>query len=121
MEEQIENIYRAWDKAFNHKNSERLASFYSDNAKLLPPTHEVVDGRQAIKTFWEGLFKAGMSGHTLELITVEDDHRGTVGVAKWSAKGKGRDGTERTFSGSVVHLFEKQQDGGLKLWLHTWN
>jgi len=121
VKNKIESTYMAWNEAFNDRNAEKLSSFYSENAKLLPPTHEIVEGRQAIKTFWEGLFKAGMTGHALELITAEDDQRGTVGIAKWSAKGKGRDGNERTFSGSVVHLFEKQQDGGLKLWLHTWN
>ena len=33
MEEQIKNTYRAWNEAFNHKDSEKLTSFYSDNAK----------------------------------------------------------------------------------------
>jgi ketosteroid isomerase-like protein len=121
MRDQIESAYNAWDGAFNRGDAEALAALYSENAKLLPPTHEMFEGRQAIKRFWEGLFRAGMTGHTLELITAEDNQRSAVGVAKWSARGKSRDGNEATFRGSVVHVFEKQQDSGLKLWLHIWN
>jgi ketosteroid isomerase-like protein len=67
------------------------------------------------------LFKAGVSRHQLELIAAEGNERGAVGAARWSAGGKGNDGSEQTFSGSAVHVFERQQGGGLQLWLHTWN
>ncbi|HEX6016448.1 MAG TPA: nuclear transport factor 2 family protein [Geminicoccaceae bacterium] len=121
MREQIESAYRAWNDAFNRGDAKAVASFYSENAKLLPPTHDVIEGREAIERFWDSLLKAGMTSHTLEMTAVEDDQRGAVGVAKWSARGKGREGAERTFHGSVVHIFAKQQDGGSKIWLHIWN
>ncbi len=121
MRKQIESAYGAWDGAFNRGDAKALASLYSENARLLPPAHDVIEGRQAIEPFWGGMFKAGMAGHALELLAVEDDHRGTVGIAKWSARGKGKDGNERVFTGSVVHVFAKRQDGGLQLWLHIWN
>lgn len=121
MREQIESAYGAWNEAFNHGDAQALASLYLQDAKLLPPTHTVIEAQQAIEEFWDGLFRAGMTGHTLELITVRSDQRNVIGAAKWSARGKGRDGTERIFSGSAVHVFERQQDGGLKLWLHAWN
>jgi ketosteroid isomerase-like protein len=121
MREQIESAYDAWNDAFNRADAKAVAAFYSENAKLLPPTHEVIEGRAAIERFWDGLLRAGMTGHTLELIAVEEDQRGAVAAGRWSAKGKGRDGGERTFSGSVVHVFAKRQADGLRIWLHTWN
>jgi ketosteroid isomerase-like protein len=56
-----------------------------------------------------------VSGHGLELIAAEGDQRCAVGAARWWAQGKGSDGTEQTFGGSAVHVFERQQDGSLKL------
>jgi ketosteroid isomerase-like protein len=69
VREQIESAYRAWNEATDRANAKALVLLYLDDAKLLPPTHMLVDGRQAIEKFWDGLFKAGMTGHTLELIT----------------------------------------------------
>jgi uncharacterized protein (TIGR02246 family) len=121
MEDQIASAYEAWNEAFNRGDAGAVASLYTENARLLPPTHDVIEGRQAIEEFWDGLLKAGVTGHRLELIAAEGDQRGAVGAARWSAKGKGRDGSEQAFGGSAVHVFERQQGGGLKLWLHTWN
>jgi ketosteroid isomerase-like protein len=113
------NAYEAWNEAFNRGDAGAVAALYAENARLLPPTHEVIEGRQAIGAFWDGLLKIGVTDHRLELITAEGDQRGAVGAAKWSARGKGDDGSKQTFGGSVLHVFERQQDGGLKLWLHT--
>jgi ketosteroid isomerase-like protein len=115
------NAYEAWNEAFNRGDAGEVAALYTENARLLPPTHEVIEGRRAIEAFWDGLLKAGVTGHRLELITAESDQRGVVGAARWSARGKGGGDGEQTFGGNAVHVFERQQGGGLKLWLHTWN
>jgi uncharacterized protein (TIGR02246 family) len=121
VKDQIESAYKVWNEAFNHGDAAGVASLYTENARLLPPTHDIVEGRRAIEEFWDGLLKAGVTGHRLELITAEGDQRGAVAAARWSAQGKGSDGSEQAFGGSAVHVFERQQDGQLKLWLHTWN
>jgi uncharacterized protein (TIGR02246 family) len=121
VKDQIASAHEAWNEAFNRGDAGGVASLYTKNAKLVPPTHDVIEGRRAIEEFWDGLFKAGVTGHRLELIAAEGDQRGAVGAARWSARGKTNDGSEQTFGGSVVHVFERQQGGGLKLWLHMWN
>ena len=121
MDDQIRSAYEAWNEAFNRGDAGAVASLYTEDAKLLPPTHDVIEGRRAIEEFWNGLFKAGVTGHGLELIAAQGDERGAVGAARWSARGKGDDGGEQTFGGSAVHVFERQQGGTLKLRLHTWN
>jgi ketosteroid isomerase-like protein len=86
---------------------------------LLPPTHNVTKGRSAIEQFFEALFKAGLTSHTLQLIEAEGDQRGIAAAAKWTAKKKEGVG-EEALSGIATHVFERQQ-GGLALWLHTFN
>lgn len=121
MKDRIEAAYKAWNDAFNRGDAETVTSFYAADAILLPPTHQIVEGTLPIKAFWDGLFKFGMTDHTLELVKVEADQRGVAAIAKWTAKAVGKDGKERTFNGSVAHMFEEQDAGGLKIWLHSWN
>jgi ketosteroid isomerase-like protein len=121
VRDQIIDAYEAWNEAFNRGDAGAVAALYTENAKLLPPAHQLVEGQRAIEAFWDGLLEAGVTGHRLELLAAEGDQRGAVGAARLSARGKGGHGGEQTFAGSAVHVFERQQDGGLKLWLHTWN
>ena len=80
----------------------------------------MVKGRGAIEQFWDGLFKAGVTGHTLELIEAEGDQRSVAAAARWAAKQR-EGGAEKALGGIATHVFERRQGGGLALWLHTFN
>jgi ketosteroid isomerase-like protein len=117
--ELVEAAYRVWNDAFNRGDAKGLAAQYAENALLLPPTHNVTKGRPSVEQLFDELFKAGVTGHTLELIEAEGDQRGIAAAAKWAAKK--REGTgEQALSGIATHVFERRQ-GGLALWLHTFN
>ena len=44
-----------------------------------------------------------------------------VGAANWTAVGKDADGADQPWGGIATHVFERQDDGSLKLVLHTFN
>ncbi len=113
--------YTAWDAAFNKRDGKSLAAAYLPNAKLLPPSHEVTSGPDAIEKFFAGLHANGVTDHKLEVIDAGGDDKVTYGTAKWSAKGKDKDGKPATFSGIATHVFERQPDNSLRLRLHTFN
>lgn len=113
--------YAAWDAAFNKGDAKAVAAAYLPNAKLLPPTHEVASGPVAIEKFFAGLHANGVTDHKLELIDAGGDAKVVYGTAKWSAKGKDKDGKPANFSGIATHVFERQGDNSLKLRLHTFN
>lgn len=119
--EAVESAYKSWNDAFNRGDPKALAALYAEEALLLPPTHSVVKGREAIERFWDGRFKPamGVTGHSFELIQAEGDPRGVVAAARWSARKK-EGNAEQPLGGFATHVFEKRQ-GGLALWLHTWN
>jgi ketosteroid isomerase-like protein len=111
----IRQAYRAFNQAFG--NARRVAALYADRAVLAPPQSEVIAGRANIQRFWRGVFDAGVRDHTLDLVTFRSDTRTIVTVAKWSAKG----GDGSSFGGTATIVFARRADGGLRIWLHTWN
>ena len=123
MRSKVAAAYAAWDAAFGTGDARKVAACYTDDAVLLPPSHEVMDGPAGVEKFFGGLFANGVTGHKLELVRVigEDGAAMIVAAAKWSAQGKDASGAPATFGGIATHVFEKQADGSLKLKLHTFN
>ena len=78
-------------------------------------------GPEAIEKFFAGLQSSGVMDHKLELIDAGGDDKIAYGTAKWSAKGKDKDGKPAAFNGTATHVFERQTDNSLKLRLHTFN
>ena len=107
--------------AFNKGDAKAVAAFYAGDASFLPPTHDVILGRDGIETFFAGLFASGVTGHALELIDTSGDNAIVIAAARWSAIGRDASGKEARFSGIATHIFERQPDGSLKLKLHTFN
>ena len=99
----VTGAYAAWDAAFNKGDVKALAASYLPNAKLLPPTHEVASGPEAIEKFFAALQVSGVMDHKLELIDAGGDDNVTYGTAKWSARGKDKDGKPAAFSGIAAH------------------
>lgn len=116
-ESDVKAAYEQWNAAFNEGDAQKVAAAYTDDAVFLPPTHDVVEGPEAIGQFFDGLFKAGVTGHTLEVVRVMEDGDEIVSASRWSAKGG--DGSE--IGGIATHVFTKADDGSLKLALHTFN
>ena len=118
---EITAAYAAWDSAFNKADAKAVAAAYVSNAKVLPPTHEVISGPAEIENFFAGLFSSGFTDHNLAVIDAGGDEKVVYSAAKWSANGKGADGTRQIAGGIATHVFERQGDGSLKLRLHTFN
>lgn len=119
--DQVTTAYAAWNEAFNKADAAAIGAMYTADAKLLPPTHEVMDGQAGVEKFFAGLFAAGVTGHSLELIEATGDADTIAAAARWAAKGKDTGGAAMDVGGIAMHVFEKQADGSLKLKMHTFN
>jgi ketosteroid isomerase-like protein len=121
MQAGVSKAYEAWDAAFNKADARTLAAAYLPDAKLLPPTHDVVSGPAAIEAYFAGLFSNGYTDHSLTIIDGGGDDKIIYCAARWSVTGKSADGAFETAAGIAAHVFERQVDGSLKLRLHTFN
>jgi uncharacterized protein (TIGR02246 family) len=121
VEEDVGAAYAAWDEAFNAGDAEAVAAAYSDDALFLPATHDVISGPEGVAGFFGSLFEMGVTGHKLELIDARQTGDAIVAAANWSATGKDADGADQPWGGLATTVFERQDDGSLKLTLHTFN
>lgn len=120
-EDDVKAAYAAWDEAFGKGDAKAVATFYAEDALLLPPSHDVIEGPAGVEKFFSGIFGMGATGHKLELIKTDGDEKMIYGAAKWSAKGKDAQGKDQPWGGVATHVFERQDDGSLKIKLHTFN
>lgn len=110
-----------WDAAFNAGNADAISQLYAADATMVPPTGTTVTGQAAIREFWAGLFKAGFTGHKIDLVSIRNTGDVTIAVAKWQANGPGENGTVKQYSGQLVNILQTQKDGQRRSILHTWN
>lgn len=119
---EVEAAYAAWNGAFDAGDAGALAAFYTTDTLLLPVTREVIEGPAGVERFFAGLFATGVTGHRLELLTLQADTGTLVAAARWSARARKPDGSERALSGNTVHVFAREpDDGSLKIRLHIFN
>lgn len=125
MSSDIQDIVRAnndtWNAAFNRGDAAAVAALYTDDATVLPHTHDVVSGPGKIQEFWTAVIGAGFKDHSIEMLDVHVDGNLACEIAKWAATGPGEDGRPKSYGGSLVNLYERQADGSWKCRLHIWN
>jgi uncharacterized protein (TIGR02246 family) len=111
----IESAVRKYVAASNEGDAEALANLYADDAMLLPPDHEPIQGRAAIGAFWRQGTDQGLEVTTL---TVEVD--GNIGYLVGQYHLPATD-EEPADSGKYVMCLKRQRDGSWKLSADIWN
>ncbi len=113
--EAIESAVRRYVAASNQGDVKALAALYADDAMLLPPDREPIQGREAIGTFWSQGTDQGLEVTTLA-IEVDGDLGYLVGRYNLPATDE-----EPADSGKYVMCLKRQRDGSWKLTADIWN
>ena len=72
---EIEAAQEGFMTAFNQGDAAALAALYTTGGQLLPPQSDFVTGRDAIKTFWQGVMDMGIKEAKLETVEAEATRR----------------------------------------------
>ena len=107
-----------WAAAFNAGNAANIAALYADDAKLLPPGGETIEGIEAIGAFWEG-FIVEAEGASVSLEGVELYNLGDVALDIGAFTVTGADGSHLDH-GKYMIIWTRGEDGW-KMARDMWN
>jgi len=104
------------EAAFNEKDAAALTALYADNAIVMPPGVEPLQGHEAIRAMWESLDEATptLALKIKDVMSLGDMAVETGGWSMTAADGSHVD------HGSYLAVWKKT-DGGWKMVRDTWN
>ena len=121
-EEAIRDATSALVRAVNTSDLEAVMGIWDDNGVLMPPGHVSVDGHQAIRAYFEQLFKHTRFEFAFKFSQISID--GTLAVERvmYSVAASSLDGssTQRD-CGKGVHVYRRDESGSWRLLMDVWN
>ena len=108
-------------EAVRSADAAALASLYTEDARILPPNSEMIQGREGIEAYWGGGFQMGIKDIVLTAVDVigMGDMVCEIGKAVVAIQPEGMDAIEDIAKYLVV--WKKDVDGTWKLHVDIWN
>jgi len=121
VRQSIEEANVRFGEAARSGDAAVLASLYTEDARILPPNSEMIQGREGIEAFWGGGFQMGIKDIVLTTVEVlgMGDMVCEIGNAQVSIQPEGMDAIEDMAKYLVV--WKKGVDGTWKLHVDIWN
>jgi uncharacterized protein (TIGR02246 family) len=105
----IENVEKQWLEAFNSGDTAGVAAQYTDNARLLAPNTDLIEGRAGIQEFIGG-FVATKAQLSFKLIEVHEGGDLAVAIGRYEMDIP-TDGETNHDSGKYIEVYRRQGDG----------
>ena len=106
--------------ALNGGDAAGIAVLYTEDAMLLPPNSEMLEGREAVQAFWQGGIDMGIKEATLETEVVEARGNAAYEVGKYTMIIEPPGGPAISDNGKYLIVW-KRQEGSWKLHADMWN
>lgn len=91
----IEQANERFEEAFGRQDAAAMAALYTASGQLLPVGSGVIEGKEAIERFWQGVFDTGLTRADLETVEVfagpDGDTATEVGRYRLAAGGQEAD------------------------------
>ena len=106
----VENGEKLWLEAFNSGDAAGVAGFYAENARLLPPNFDIVEGRAALGPFMQGFLDTGAK-LSFELIKVYETPDVCTAVGRYEMTFPAGSGGPDRDLGKFIEVWVRQADG----------
>ena len=121
IEQEIRDVTRRFEEAYNRGDIAAAIGFYTDDAKFLHPNTEIVSGKQAIKEFFEAGKAFGLRRIKFESLEVRYDKNLAYerGVIHMDIEPEGA--PAMIDKGKYLVVLRRQVDGFWKVAVDIWN
>ncbi len=116
----IRSISPKFSESLIQGDHKLVASYYSRDARLLPPNQDMVRGRVAIEEFWRILEQTNIVKHVIspEEINVFGEEAYEIGY--YEGETLGSDGQHTSWRGKHVVIWKKEE-GRWKIHVDAWS
>lgn len=104
-----------------HGNTKAAGSVYTDGARLVGPSAELIEGRQAIEAFWQAGLDAGVVDIELEVAAVERRDRMAYEIGRYVLQLRPAVGGTVLDRGRYLLVLEQQADGSWRRAVEMFN
>jgi uncharacterized protein (TIGR02246 family) len=121
VRQEIEAANLRFGEAARSGDAAALAMLYTEDARILPPNSDMIQGREGVEAFWDGGFQMGITDIVLTTVDVMGmgDMVCEIGKAVVSIQPEGMDVMEDMAKYLVV--WKKGEDGMWRLYVDIWN
>ena len=113
-----DDVTGAWEVAFNKGDAAGIAAIYADDARLMPPNHALINGREAIQEYMKEGF-GGASGMQMSIKADESVVMGPQAYRRGTYRITGADGAELEV-GKYVEVWKKAGENW-QIAIDIWN
>ena len=112
-----------WSKAAGAMDLDKTASYYSDDALVLPPNMPTIQGKQGARAMWQGMFSVPGFGGGWKAAKVEVARSGDLAyvTGTYELSESGPTGKPKTDKGKYLEVWKKQADGNWKCIVDMFN
>jgi len=111
------SICQQFRKSIEKGDLENIGNLYTEDAKILPPNMDMLEGKDSIQAFWQGALKMGIKSYQPEILEVEYSGNLGIFVGKYTLYG---DGSQVINKGKFLTVF-KNIEGKWKVYRDIFN
>ena len=119
--ESIEAVGKTLGERGNAGDAAGVAELYTEDAALMPPGAARLDGRDAIRQYWQGMLDAGVGDISTATQEVEEAGNSAVEVGTISATAPGDGDARVTLTGKYIVIWRRDEGGNWRLHRDIWN
>lgn len=117
----IEETDVQFSEAFNRGDAAGVAALYTEDATLLPPYSEAVQGKQGVQEFFDTGIKMGQTDLAMTIVDVGGSGDTAYEIGRYTIKIQPEGQETMADTGKYVVVWKRQADGIWKLHLDIWN
>ncbi len=123
--EQVRNVINEasskWTEAFNQGDASGVVALYADDAVILPPNNTMIQGKEGIEKFWNGMMQMGVKDVSLTTVNLDGSGNVVYEIGKYSLSIEAEGQEMMRDSGKYIVVWKRHEDGSWKIHADIWN